>query len=534
MAWFREETRQARTLGLQPLEKGEAPSRLVLRGRIVTMDDGFTVIPDGYLAIESKRIVHIGPIEQPLPSAFSFINPIDTQGTLYPGLFELHNHPSYNAIPLWKVPKAFSNRTQWRADSNYKRMVSNPSTLLTHGPQPDAARAIIRFVECRSLLGGVTTTQGLSIRNMKSATKEAYAGLVRNVELPDDKSWPAAEDQINDFRSLDEALDSYGKIFGDTRFRFLMHMSEGTDDAARAVFEFLRRPDGSYLIGSNLVGIHATALNATQMSHMGASGGIVWSPLSNLLLYGATTQIDAAVKAGIPISIGSDWAPSGTKNLLGELQIARIVSAQLGGLFSDRDLARMVTSNPAKMMGWENALGSLEIGKLADCLILNGTSNDPYQQLANASESDIVAVLIDGRPRAGRALLIDPGTAGVEMLRVANQDIVLDIIDKGHPLEGMTLGSAISTLSYALEHLPDLAERFFSQHRLMEGATDLYYVELDMDEDHALDLMSGKSAIGRDDVEPMALDSITEVDDSDFRPRLKANINIPNWLRAQL
>jgi hypothetical protein len=364
--------------------------------------------------------------------------------------------------------------------------------------------------------------------------KAAYAGLVRNVELPDDKTWPAAEDRISDFTDFDQASEKYGPIVGDRTKPFLLHLSEGTDDISRESFEALRGPDGSYLIGSNLVGIHATALNHEQIGRMKASAGIVWSPLSNLLLYGATTKVESAIKAGVPIALGSDWSPSGTKNLLGELKIARIVSCHLGNLLSDRDLSQMVTSIPAKMMGWDKFLGTVEVGKVADLLVLGGTSKDPYSQLVEASESDIVVVLINGRPRAGRSLVIDPSTEGVETLRVGQQEMVLDIIEQGHPLDGMPLGTAISTLSLALAHLPDLAEQFLSRHLLVKGASNQFYIQLDMDESYAMDLMTGRKKIGRGDVEPMILDAITEADDDQFRNRLKQNINIPPWLQSAL
>jgi 5-methylthioadenosine/S-adenosylhomocysteine deaminase len=498
------------------------------------MDHRFTVITDGFLAIEDKRIVHCAPSDQPLPTQFIGQTPIDVEGTIYPGLFELHNHPAYNAIPLWTVPAHYARRQQWQAAPGYQRLVKNPATLLTHDPLSNNARAVIRFVECRALLGGVTTTQGLSIKKMDANEKAAYAGLVRNVELPDDKEWPAAEDRISDFKTFDEATTTYGPIFGNRTKPFLLHLSEGTDDVSRGFFEALKKPDGSYLIGGNLIGIHATALNPEQMRRMSRSAGIVWSPLSNLLLYGATTDVASAASSGVPIALGSDWGPSGTKNLLGELKIAKIVSEKLGNLFSDRDLVRMVTSTPAAMMGWGNVLGTVELGKIADLLVLDGTSKDPYAQLVEATEREIVAVLIDGRPRAGRATVIDPGTKGVEMLRVGGQDMVFDIRDQGHPLDGMQLGTAISTLSYALEHLPDLAEQFSPQHKLMRGAADRYVIELDMDEDYAMELMAGKMEIGRGDVDPMILDPITETDDGRFRDRLKHNTNIPPWLRSAL
>ena len=52
---------------------------------------------------------------------------------------------------------------------------------------------------------------------------------------------------------------------------------------------------------------------------------MVWSPLSNLLLYGATADVAAAQAAGVSIGLGSDWSPAGSKNLLGELKVARLV-----------------------------------------------------------------------------------------------------------------------------------------------------------------------------------------------------------------
>jgi hypothetical protein len=432
------------------------------------------------------------------------------------------------------VPARYARRQHWQGAEAYQRFVKNPAALLTHDPLSNNARAVVRFVECRALLGGVTTTQGLSISTMDTNEKAAYAGLVRNVELPDDNSWPAAQDRIGDFKTYNQAEEIYGPIVGDLTKPFLLYLSEGTDDYSRGFFESLKKPNGEYLIGANLIGIHATALNAEQMARMSRSAGIVWSPLSNLRLYGATTEIVVASQSGVPIALGSDWGPSGTKNLLGELKIARLFSENHGHPFPDRELARMVTSTPATMMGWGNVLGTIEVGKVADLLVLDGSSKEPYAQLVEATERDVTAVLIDGRPRAGRATVLDPRTPGVEMLRVGGQDMVLDLRDQGHPLDGMPLGTAISTLSYALEHLPDLAEQFLPQHELLSGVSHRYVIHLDMDEDYAMELMAGKRKISRENVDPMRLDPITEFDDSQFRPRLKDNMNIPNWLREAL
>ena len=50
--------------------------------------------------------------------------------------------------------------------------------------------------------------------------------------------------------------------------------------------------------------------------------GVVWSPYSNMLLYGETMDIKAAIEAGVTIGLGSDWTPTGSKSVLEELVVA--------------------------------------------------------------------------------------------------------------------------------------------------------------------------------------------------------------------
>jgi hypothetical protein len=41
--------------------------------------------------------------------------------------------------------------------------------------------------------------------------------------------------------------------------------------------------------------------------------GLIWSPFSNLLLYGETANIASAKSAKVTIALGSDWTPTGSK-----------------------------------------------------------------------------------------------------------------------------------------------------------------------------------------------------------------------------
>jgi hypothetical protein len=99
------------------------------------------------------------------------------------------------------------------------------------------------------------------------------------------------------------------------------------DNTARQWFHRLRLPDGSWALTPAFAGIHSAALREEDFAVIAAHGGsAVWSPLSNYLLYGDTLDLWAARRAGVLMGLGSDWAPSGSKNLLGELKVATLAN----------------------------------------------------------------------------------------------------------------------------------------------------------------------------------------------------------------
>ena len=132
---------------------------------------------------------------------------VETGGTLFPGLIELHNHLSYNALPLWApVPKRFEHRGQWPVHKDYRPMISGPMTVIGEyrdaSGQPALLPALVRYVECKCLLGGVTTSQGVKLAS-NAGIQRFYRGIVRNVEQTDDPELPEAQGRIADVDARD-------------------------------------------------------------------------------------------------------------------------------------------------------------------------------------------------------------------------------------------------------------------------------------------------------------------------------------------
>ena len=119
--------------------------KLALAGRVVTMDDAFTVRNDAVIYIDRGAIVAIEDRGQPPPAGFEDVAQVNSRGTLFPGLIELHNHLSYNALPLWSpVPKIFQHRGQWPDHPDYRKLISGPMRVVgstaTHRARPHCSR----------------------------------------------------------------------------------------------------------------------------------------------------------------------------------------------------------------------------------------------------------------------------------------------------------------------------------------------------------------------------------------------------------
>ena len=161
------------------------------------------------------------------------------------------------------------------------------------------------------------------------------------------------------------------------------------------------------------------------------------------------------------IGLGSDWSPTGSKNLLGELKVAWLVSQHLlGGLFSARDLLAMATRDAAAILKWHDALGSLAPGRRADLVVVDGApAGDPYESFIRAKETDLRLVMINGVARYGVPALMAALGAGGMSLKVGGKTrrLFLQQETADPDVAALSLGTARSRLRAALKGLPQLA-----------------------------------------------------------------------------
>ena len=343
-----------------------------------------------------------------------------------PGFINPHDHIWYNHRQPSQLPaERYAHRHQWRLG-------------LEGHTQPDFERAesleLIAWGELRHLLSGTTSIAGMG----------GVPGLVRNLEensLNGLSDWPASFTTVfplgdADGIMLDEGCD-YPQLVTASEFAdagsFQAHVAEGVDD--RAANEI------ACVTGQGLASVDVTAMPAAFVHFIAASpddaallrergASVVWSPRSNIALYGHTAPVTMLDTMGVNVALSTDWLPSGSMNLLRELSCASDFSDDyLDGYFSAVDLWRMVTIDSARSFALQDILGSISPGKQADIAIFrDGPSADPFEDLINAADSDLLLVFRQGRPLAGKAELIHALDSSCNTLPAeltCNQDIAI-------------------------------------------------------------------------------------------------------------
>jgi len=559
-----------------PIDPLTGPKQ-ALRGRVVTMDDSFMVRPDAIVYIDQGCVIAVQDRAQPPPAGFDDVKVIETSGTLFPGLIELHNHLSYNALPLWSpVPKRFEHRDQWSAHKDYRPLISGPMTVIGEyrdsSGQPAILPALVRYVECKCLLGGVTTSQGIKL-NSNAGITHFYRGLVRNVEQTDDPALSDAQARIADVDAKD--AKNFVKRLNKEDSCFLLHLSEGVTDPSRPDDSMARRhflalevAPGEWALNDRFSGIHAAGLLPEDFDVLGQqNGSMVWSPLSNLLLYGGTARVDAARAAGVKIGLGSDWSPTGSKNLLGELKVAWLYSQHaLSGLLRAQDVVAMATSEAARILKWDGVLGTIAPAARADLLVIDGKAGDPYEALIRAKETNINLVMINGVARYGTPALMSALAPEDQTVSVGGHSRKLYLKQEtADPyVDAVLLSTACKQLREALLNIVKLAKQAEKPKpapakraaRLDAPVQPIWSLALDEIQDRGVDLRPRLPFNGPRDLtgprrtavaaaaapplstilKPVRLDPLTVADDEDFLDAIEQQPNLPepikNGLRA--
>jgi cytosine/adenosine deaminase-related metal-dependent hydrolase len=442
------------------------PGQLLLRGMVVTPDQAF----QGEVLIAGDTITCAAASCAGMPGAAT-ATVVDTHGIIFPGLIDTHNHILFDIFDEtdWSPLMSYGNHKQWTNEARYGALVDAKQYLNGEASSPvDFGCELDKYGEIKGLVAGTTSIVGAA----NPANRACYGSLSRTVDqtpngLGTDKiqvatlfpSGTAADGVCTNFTS--GKTDAY-----------VIHVAEGVDATALKEFSTLgtvTTTDGCLYAPKTAV-VHGTALGDAELSIMGQDGmSLVWSPRSNVFLYGGgtdltrTANVPLALSKGINVALAPDWSIGGSQNLLDELRFAdQVDNTVWGDKITPKLLTQMVTINAAKALGLEALIGSLEAGKKADVMVIGGDACAPYDALLAATPADVRLVLVGGVALYGDAALkpLGPATPGCEDLDVCAGSKFICVATPSSTATdklGQTLAQIQSTLDTALSDYDALA-----------------------------------------------------------------------------
>ena len=334
------------------------------------------------------------------------------EGVVTPGLVDAIDHLAYShAAPLPDTGERYDHRHDWRRGLRGHSQLPLPSAGGTAARQLAEARLLLAGVTSVAATGGVA---GL-VRNLDSATLSGLPGAA----AVDFTSFPL-EDAGGGFPA--PGTCTYPGFDAPVPGRpYWATVAEGTDGQARnelvcltdsggsipGSHDVLPHPDGTTLV-------HAMAMNPPDVLELVAAtlpvpASVVWSPRSDLRLYGQTAPVTVLGRSGVHVALGTYWSLTGSSTLLRELQCASAFNRDyLAGFYENEGLLIAATLDGAAAAGLDVSalLGELDRGFLADVVVWDGRGRPGFRAVLEAESKDVALVLRAGVPMYGDADLV--------------------------------------------------------------------------------------------------------------------------------
>lgn len=162
------------------------------------------------------------------------------------------------------------------------------------------------------------------------------------------------------------------------------------------------------LAAPHVVLAHCIWLDETEMNLLQQTGTkVAHCPSSNLKLGSGIANVTEMLERGIAVSLGADGAPCNNRlDMFTEMRTAALLQKVQHGpqAIPAQTALRMATIEGAKAIGMADEIGSIDIGKKADLILLNLQQLPCMPQpdlistiVYSAQSSNVETVIIDGR-----------------------------------------------------------------------------------------------------------------------------------------
>jgi cytosine/adenosine deaminase-related metal-dependent hydrolase len=425
---------------------------LIVNARVVTMNEAYRVIDRGVIAIQGSHIVAVGGAE--ISKQFQAAETLDVDGDIVmPGMVNTHTHASMTIFRGLgdDVPDRLKRfifpleAMVVNADNVYKGALLGAVEMVLGGAttfvdmyyfEDEVARAA-KSVGVRAVLG--ETIIGFPAPD----SDEAYGGLeyakkfIR--EFAEDELITPALAPHAPYTMDTEHLKLVADAATELGAPVLVHLSETQAEIDRIDQDFGMSPveylDSVGLLTDQLVAAHCIFVDEEDIALLkDRSVGVSHNIVSNIKAGKGVAPVIKMLENKLDVGLGTDGPMSGNTldmmGLLGYTAKLHKLAHLDRRVMPAKDVVEMATIGGARAINMQDRIGSLEVGKLADLLIVDTTSvnmiplYDVYSALVYAANPrDIHTVLVNGRQvvKDRKVLTVDVEQVKLDVLKLADE-----------------------------------------------------------------------------------------------------------------
>lgn len=396
------------------------PTVLIKNGTIITMDSKRRILKDGYVVIEEGRIVNVGRSKSLKAEYKSAEEKIDASGrAVLPGLISGHTHAALTLLRGLADGMRLDEMARewlWPFEGSLR-------------PEDSYVGAQLACLEM--MKAGITCFADMHF-NMEEVARAVQDSGLRaslSVAMMDQEGVPFTLEEV--VRGNEELVRKWhqkadGKItcmFGPCTVRIAsaemfakareiasrykvgihLHLSEVEEDIKFTLTRFKKRPV-KYLydmgiFGPDVLAAHCVWIDDDEMKVLKETQvNVVHNPTSNVKSSAGIARIADMIGAGINVGLGVDAAVcNNTLDMFWEMKMASLLQSVVSPVNPTRlppeKALEMATINNARALEIENEVGSIEVGKRAD-LILVDLNQPHFTPLVEKPKSNLLSHLV--------------------------------------------------------------------------------------------------------------------------------------------
>lgn len=385
---------------------------------IVTCDQDFHVYLDGILAVKESQIVYVGQENQEILKQANQI--IDYQGAwIIPGLVNCHTHSAMTGLRgirddsnlhewlenyIWPAEAEFTPEMTTKAVKEaLTEMLQSGTTTFNDMYNPNGVDIAeiyeaVKASKMRCYFSPTLFSSDVETTAETIARTRAIIEIIKDYQDPNFKVMVAPHSPYSCSRDLLEASLELAK---EEDIPLHIHVAETQEESGIILKRYGKRPiaflDELGYLDHQAVFAHGVELNEAEITRLADSQvAIAHNPISNLKLASGIAPVVQLQKAGVSVGIATDSVASNNNlDMFEEGRTAALLQKMKSGdasQFPIETALKALTIEGAKVLGMEDEIGSLEVGKQADFIVIQPQGKIHLQPQENMLSHLVYAV----------------------------------------------------------------------------------------------------------------------------------------------